>query len=135
MRPEYYGILLFTLAGPGTLYRTTVSAGALNVTAYAILTASGGLNLIINNQDPTNNLALSVQVPTTPPIGSLLQLTQLTTDAAGPSLTATTGVTLQGAEVDASGTFTPADPYLIAVNGNQLDCYVPALSAVLLKLS
>ena len=42
-RPEYYGILLFTLAGQGTLYTTSLSGiGSLNITAYAVKTSSGG---------------------------------------------------------------------------------------------
>ena len=53
MRPEFYGILLFTLAGQGTLYTTQVSAGALNVTGYAVRTSSGGLNIIVVNKDLT----------------------------------------------------------------------------------
>jgi hypothetical protein len=52
-RPEYYGILLFTLAGTGTLYPTQVSAGSLNVTAYAVKTSIGGLNVVIVNKDLT----------------------------------------------------------------------------------
>lgn len=44
-RPEFYGILPFTLAGQGTLYTTQISAGSLTVTAYAVKTFSGGSTL------------------------------------------------------------------------------------------
>ncbi len=47
-RPEFHGILLFTLAGQGALYATQISARSLNVTAYAVKNSSGGLNLVIN---------------------------------------------------------------------------------------
>jgi hypothetical protein len=135
IRPEFYGILLFSLAGQGTLYQTTVVADGLNVTAYALLTPSGGINLIINNKDSTNNLQISVELPQSAHIGSLLQMAQLTTGASGPSLAGTTGVTIQGAAVNINGTFSPGPPYLVAINGTQLTCYVPALSAILLQLS
>lgn len=135
VRPEFYGILLFVLAGQGTLYKTTVTAGSLNVTAYAVYTASGGLNLIINNKDSTNNLQVSVQLPKTYVLGTLLELTQYTTGAPGPDISATTSVTIQGATVGTNGSFTPSTPYYIASSGNQITCYVPALSAVLLQLS
>ena len=51
-RPEYYGLLFFSLAGAGTLLQTQLSAGSVDVTAYAVKTASGGLNLILVNKDP-----------------------------------------------------------------------------------
>src|SRR5208282_2840854 len=50
-RPEFYGMTMFTLAGPGVLRQTTISAGGLAATAYAIQAASGAWNIIINNND------------------------------------------------------------------------------------
>ncbi len=47
-RPEFYGVTLFTLAGQGALRQTTISAGGLNATAYAIQAANGALNIVIN---------------------------------------------------------------------------------------
>ena len=54
-RPEYYGLLLFALAGSGTLLQTQLSAGGDAVTAYALRTPSGGLNLILVNKDTSQN--------------------------------------------------------------------------------
>jgi hypothetical protein len=133
-RPEFYGMLLFTLAGQGTLYATTVSASSLNVTGYTVKTASGGLNLVLNNKDATNNLLVTIQLPQTVHSASLLEMTQLTAGATGPNLSATEGVTIQGASVNADGTFSPASAYTLSASGTQVTCYVPALSAVLLQL-
>jgi hypothetical protein len=134
-RPEYYGILLFTLAGQGTLYTTSLSGiGSLNITAYAVKTASGALNLIVVNKDSAQNLQLTVQLPQTPSSATLLEMTQLTAGASGPSLSATSGVTIQGASVDANGSFTPGAAYILSPSGTELTCYVPYLSAVLIQV-
>jgi hypothetical protein len=133
-RPEYYGILFFTLAGQGALYTTSLSGiGSLNVTAYAVKTASGGLNLVIVNKDSTQNLELAVQLPQNVAAATLLEMTQLSSGATGPSLSATSGVTIQGASIGVNGSFTPEASYTLTASGSQITCYVPALSAVLVE--
>lgn len=134
-RPEYYGVLLFTLAGQGTLYTTQVSAGALNVTAYAVKTLNGGLHIVVVNKDSTNNLNLSIQLPQSAASATLLEMTQLSSGATGPNLAATSAVTIQGTSVNADGSFSPAAAYTLTVSGSQVECYVPLLSAVLIQVS
>jgi hypothetical protein len=134
-RPEFYGMTLFTLAGQGTLYQTVVSAGSLNVTAYTVKTAAGGLNLIVVNKDSTQNLQTTISLPQTVTTAALLEMTQLTTGASAPNLSATSGVTIQGATINPDGTFAPSTAYTLSPTGTSLVCYVPALSAVLLQLT
>jgi Bacterial Ig-like domain (group 2) len=134
VRPEYYGILFFTLAGPGTLYTTQLSAGSLNVTAYAVLAPTGDLNLVIVNKDQIQNLQLTVQLPQSANSASLVEMTQLSQGATGPDLTAIQGVTIQGAGVNLGSPFSAGAAYTIITNGAQLNCYVPALSAVLIQI-
>jgi hypothetical protein len=134
-RPEYYGILLFTLAGQGTLYTTSLSGiGSLNITAYAVKAASGALNLIVVNKDSAQNLQLTVQLPQSASSATLLEMTQLTAGATGPSLSATSGVTIQSASVAANGSFAPGAAYTLTASGTQVTCYVPYLSAVLIQV-
>ncbi len=134
-RPEFYGILLFTLAGQGTLYTTSLSGiGSLNITAYAVKTANG-LNIVVVNKDSAQNLQLTIQLPQSASSATLLQMTQLTSGSTGPSLSATSGVTIQGASVGTDGSFTPAAAYTLSASGMQLTCYVPYLSAVLIQTS
>jgi hypothetical protein len=135
-RPEYYGILFFTLAGQGELYTTGLSGiGSLNVTAYAVKTRSGGLNLVIVNKDSTQNLQLKAQLPQSVSKATLLEMTQLSSGATGPNLSATSGVTIQGASVGVNGSFAPEAAYTLSASGAQVTCYVPALSAVLIQIS
>jgi hypothetical protein len=62
-----------------------------------------------------------------------MTMTQLSSGAEGPSLSATSGVTIQDATIDPNGEFTPSAPYNLSPDGVQMSCYVPALSAVLIK--
>jgi hypothetical protein len=133
--PEAYGMLLFNLAGQGALYTTQIFAGSLNVTAYAVKAASDALNLIVVNKDPSQNLQLSTQLPATASSATLLAMTQLTSGSTVPDLSATAGITIQGARVNLDGAFSPAPAYTLEPNGSQFTCYVPALSAVLIQIA
>jgi hypothetical protein len=127
-RPEYYGALLFVLAGQGTVLGTSVAAGALNVTAYAVRANSGALSLVVVNKDSTQNLKLSVSSGQTVNAAELLLLT-------GPALSATSGVSIQGAAVAPDGAFTPGAAYTLTVAADGVSCYVPAASAALIRIS
>ncbi len=135
VQPLYYGLLLAALAGQGSLLSTQLAASSLNVTSYALRNADGGFSLIVVNKDATQNLDLSITLPAAMTSATLQALTQLSPGATTPSLTALSGVTLQGASVALDGTFTPNTAYDLTVTGEQLSCYVPTLSAVLIQLS
>ncbi len=100
VRPEYYGLLLFALAGQGTLIETQLSAGTVDATAYAVRTASGGLNLVVVNKDTLQNMILAIETNQNIQLATLQTMT-------GASLAATSGVTIQGATVNPDGSFFP----------------------------
>jgi hypothetical protein len=51
------------------------------------------------------------------------------------ALTATTGQTLQGGTVDSDGSITQGTPYAPAnISASWVTCYVPAISAILLRV-
>jgi hypothetical protein len=127
-RPEYYGLLLFTLAGPGTLLQTQLSAGTLNVTAYAVKKTSGGLSLIVVNKDPLENLTLSIQTSQTIRTATMQTMT-------GASLAATSGVTIQGALVNQNGSFAPLSPTTLTPSATGTTCHISALSAALISIT
>jgi hypothetical protein len=133
-QPVFYGALLAAMAGTGTLLSTQLSAGALNVTAYALQTASG-MSLLLVNKDATENLDLSTILPQAMSSATLQQMTQLSAGATAPSLAALSGISIQGATVATDGAFQPAASYSLTLNGTQLSCYVPTLSAVLIQLT
>ena len=133
--PMFYGMKLFTLAGQGAIFQTNLSAGGINATAYAIRNSSGKVNLVIVNKDATQNLSLTITMPQAVSSASLMTMTQLSSGARGPSLAATSGVTIQNASIDANGGFTPSASYELSTSGSSISCYVPALSAVLIKIA
>ena len=126
------------LCGSSPLQRVR-SAGALNVTAYALQSASG-ISVLLVNKDATENLELSIALPQAGmsqamSSATLQQMTQLSAGATAPSLAALSGISIQGATVATDGAFQPAAAYSLTLNGTQLSCYVPALSAILIQLT
>jgi hypothetical protein len=126
-RPEYYGVLLFTLAGQGALLTTTIAAASLNASAFTIKNSSTKLSIIVN-KDATQNLHFTATCPSAVHSATLLELT-------GPSLQATSGVTIQGSPVHPDGSFSPKAPYTLSVSTDTLTGYVPAASAVLITIT
>jgi hypothetical protein len=127
-RPEYYGLLLFSLAGPGDLLQTSLLAGTVDATAYAVRSANGGLNLIVVNKDTLQNLVLTVET------GQSIE-TATVQIMAGPSLTALSSVTIQGATVKSDGSFEPAIADALTPVGTRTTCTIPALSAGLISIT
>jgi hypothetical protein len=127
-RPVYYGMLLFTLAGPGTLLETQLVAGTVDATAYAVRTASGGLNVVVVNKDTLQNLTLTIAA------NQNIQSARLQT-MTGASLAATSGVTIQGATVNIAGGFTPIGTDTLTPEGTRVTCFIPALTAVLISIT
>jgi hypothetical protein len=128
VRPEYYGLLLFSLAGSGTLLQTWLSAGSINATAYALETVSGGLNLVLVNKDPMQVLTVAIETNRSIRSATLQTMT-------GASLAATAGVTIQGATVNNDGGFSPASPVTLTASGTRTSCSVAALSAALISIT
>lgn len=126
-RPEYYGLLFFNLAGTGTLLATEVM-GSADATAYAVKTVTGGLKVMIVNKEPAQDLTLTIDANQTIQNATLQLLS-------GPSLAATSGITIQGATVEKDGTFSPGSPTALASVGTKTLCHIPALSAALITIS
>jgi hypothetical protein len=127
-RPEYYGLLLCALAGQGPLLGTEISAGSLNTSAFTVQNSASQLSLIVNNKDQTQNLQCTVTCPGSVQSATLQVLT-------GPSLSATSGVTIQGSPVNPDGSFAPQPSYSLPVSGDSFTGYVPAASAALITIT
>jgi hypothetical protein len=127
-RPEYYGVLLSTLAGRGPLRLTSISAGSLNASAYTVENSPTQLSLILLNKDAVENLQFTATCPATIQSAALQELP-------GPSLAATSGVSIEGSPVNSDGSFSPQSPYGLVVSGDTFTGYVPAASAALVTVS
>jgi hypothetical protein len=127
-RPEYYGALLFSLAGQGVLFGTSVAAAGLDVTAYAVGAASGALNIVVVNKEASRNLRLSIDCGQSVRSAEALVLK-------GSALNATGGVTIQGAAVTNDGGLDPNPPYTARFARGAVSCYLEALSAILIQVT
>jgi hypothetical protein len=124
-RPVFYGMLLVSLAGTGDLFQTTVKAG-LNATAFTVAQPDG-VNIIVINKDPTSGLDATVDVGGPAVAASAIYLT-------GPSLTAKTGLTISGAEITPTGTWSKTPSFRLSPSANTVKVLVPAASAALVHV-
>jgi hypothetical protein len=127
-RPEYYGLLLFSLAGQGTLLQSTLSTNNFNATIYAVQAPSGATHIVIVNKEVYQSLNITIDCGRDITNADLIELR-------GPSLTAITGQTLQGATVNIDGSITLGTHYApTGISSSKVTCYVPAISAILLRV-
>jgi len=124
--PLFYGMLLVSQAGTGSMLATKASAGSLNFTAYSIAPGDGSTNLVLVNKDATTGVNASVDVGAPVTTASAVYLR-------APSLTATTGVTFAGAGVTPGGVWSPHPPYDLPVKGNVITVVLPPASATLVR--
>jgi hypothetical protein len=124
-RPEYYGVLLFSMAGQGSVYKTTVSVPNLNVSAYAVHALDGSTNVLVVSKDAKSGVHATIDFGATVAGANATYLL-------GPSLDSPTGMTLGGAAIDASGSFAPEAPVGLVPSGSKVTVDVPAASAALI---
>jgi hypothetical protein len=133
VRPDYYGMFLFTQAGQGTVLASPVTfdfGKTPSFTAYAVGQSFAATSVVLVNKEPVTSVTAIVDV------GDPL----VTGDAAvtllqGPSLDSTTGpFTVDGAPIQPDGTWTPTStPPPVPVAAGQLVVEVPPASAMLVR--
>lgn len=132
--PLYYGMYLFQMVGTGTVYSSTFS-GNPYTRAYSVSGSGSPQKILVVNTDSSHNLQLTISLYGTVTAASLIEMTQLTSGASGPDLSATSGVTIQGGTVGTDGSYTPNAPYDLNFSGSTVTCYVPFLSACLITVT
>lgn len=122
-RPIFYGMLLFTMAGQGSVLTTSGAPTSIRFSAYAIAT-SKGTSVILSNKDKTTTVHATVDVGASVASAGATRLQ-------GPSLDSNTGVTVGGVAIGADGSFAPNAPESLATSGSTFTVDVPPASAVL----
>jgi hypothetical protein len=125
-RPEYYGVLLFDLAGPGRLVGATASGPAIALSVHAVDGADGSTAVVLVNKDPAQTLTATVDVAR--PVSAATQLA-----LTGPALDSTSGLLLGGAAIGADGAWMPAPAPPVPTSGTTAIVTVLPASAVLLR--
>jgi hypothetical protein len=128
VRPEYYAMLAFALAGHGELLRLSLDKTDINVSAYAARTEDGMFWLTIVNKDFSRDAVVEIKFPGQYSRAAAFRLS-------APSMESTEHTTLAGAEVSSDGSWSPKPPESVVVNGGVTSLRLPHASAILLKLS
>jgi hypothetical protein len=126
-RPEYYGILAFSLAGVGDLVQTSLSSTGVNVKAYATKTRKRELWVAVINKDLSKPATVAMSLPPSYARAACFRLT-------APSLESTEHVTLAGAEVSPDGTWIPAQSEAAPVKNEVATLSLPATTAALIRV-
>jgi hypothetical protein len=127
-KPEYYGMLAFSLGGKGRLLKAEMDASAPDVKAYATQPNKGALTLTLINKR-AGGAALTVVT------GSHTQASRAAvTRLSGPAIDAKSGITLGGAEVTPAGAWKPMKAEVLQVRNGQLGIKLPAASAAIVEI-
>jgi hypothetical protein len=123
-QPEYYALRMMREIGTGTFAPVDTSDVA-TLRAYALRNGSR-LRVVLDNL-ATDTRSVTVNLGGAYSTGDLIRLT-------GPSLSATTGITLGGQVVQPDGTFPGVTRTPVPVSGSTLKLTLPPASATLLTL-
>ena len=128
-QPEYYGLAAVHEIGAGQFLNLS-NPDSANVRAYAIRHADGTVTVVLDDvQDPASSgpSTLRLVFGQSFSAGSRFELT-------ASSLSATSGITLGGQSVQASGALAAPDATPVTVSGSALTVTVAAGSAAILTL-
>ena len=123
VRPEYYGLLLFSMAAQGRMTRETVSHGGSSLSSWAVESRDGSLRIVILNRDSAV-IPVDVEVSRAFRTASVLRLT-------GPSLSAETGTLLGGSPIRPDGSWDKRAEEQVAVRGGRFQVQMEGPCAVL----
>jgi hypothetical protein len=129
-QPDYYGMLLFYLAGTGPMVSTTVTSTNPYFTAYTIK-AAGFTSVVLDNKNATTGVSATVNLGAAVNSASAIYLEGT---PAGSLTAPATGVTLAGAGVTAAGVWNRMPPYIQTTSGSTVSVYVPPASAALVHI-
>lgn len=127
-KPEYYGMLAFSLAAKGQLLAVESDANSPEIKAYASQSGRGALSVTLINKGAT---APSITVN----LGQHIKARQASLiRLSGPAIDAKTGITLGGAEVTADGKWKAAKSESVHVRNGQFAVTLQPGSAAVVQV-
>jgi hypothetical protein len=128
-KPEYYGMIAFSLAGKGQMLETEMDGSAPQVKTYATQLDQGALTLtLLNKGQEPSTLTVTIGSRMNGRKASIMRLS-------APSVDAKTEVTLGGAQVTPAGAWKPARSEAVRVRNGQLGIDLPAASAAIVQIA
>ncbi len=127
-KPEYYGMLAFSLVGKGHLLAVESDANSPEIKVYATQPGHGALTVtLINKGAAAPVISVNLGEHTKARQASVIRLS-------GAAIDAKTGIALGGAEVTPEGTWEAAKSESLHVRNGQLSITVPPFSAAVVHL-
>ncbi len=126
-RPEYYGMLAFSIAAKGELLKLTLQKNGVNLSAYATRNDEKIIWITVVNKDSFRDATVEAALP-----DGYSSVGDYRLSAA--SMESNDRVTLAGAEVSADGTWNPGPLEKVITRNQTARVLVPHASAVLLQL-
>jgi hypothetical protein len=126
VRPEYYGMLLFSMMGAGRALTIVQSPTHLAFSAYGIA-GQGRTCIMLVNKEPSVSIAVEIRP------GMTVDTAEMNTLSA-PTLGSVSGIMLNGASIEADGSWSPRPPATASLGDGSVIARVGAASAVLLVL-
>jgi hypothetical protein len=127
VRPEYYGMLLFSLMGAGHLIGMSRSQTKLSLSAYATA-GIGGLCVMLVNKEPFASIDVEIMP------GVEVATARVWTLSA-PALGSLSGIRLDGASIEADGGWSPTPSVLAKVQTGTVRVEIGPASAVLVMIT
>ena len=124
VRPEYYGIYLFSMAARGRMLTVNVSTGGNAVSAWAVAARDDSLRVVLLNRSDARPALVDLRLPGAPQTASLLRLT-------GPSLAAETDTRLSGSLILPDGSWDRTPQAVAVVRDGRLEVQVDGPGALL----
>jgi hypothetical protein len=122
IRPEYYGMLLFSFAARGRLVPARLQAGGMAISAYGV-SDGADTHVVIVNKEKDDGIEAAIALGTGPASATVRQLNTAPGNGAG--------ITFAGAAINAGGTWSPRPSTVTRVTNGRLTVKVPPMSAVL----
>ena len=126
-RPEFYGMLAFSIAGVGDVLKISVSQSEVNLKAYATRNSKGELWVTVINKDLSKPARIELAVPASYSTSDCFRL-------AAPTVESKKQVTLADAEVSPEGTWKPSRTEAVELKNGSAYFDVPATAAALIHL-
>jgi hypothetical protein len=125
--PLYYALLLVHHMTEQARIMPIILQTPLNLSAYAIIDASGQVSVIVVNKEMETKTSLNIYYDQSENTAELIRLQ-------GPNIAAKSDITLGGRAVSAMGTWTP-DPEILPIKSKLLTLTVPAASVAVVTFS
>ena len=128
IRPEYYGLSMFSMATGGLLQetKTTTAIPQNTLFSYAVAPNEGGMNVVLVNTSAKTRFSTELIPGVATKEATLLRLT-------GDSLESTNSTRLGGAKISTRGEWNPMQEATLPVVGGALKFQIDPFSALLIK--